>query len=218
MNNLTTIDIFNLIASISSIILAVVAIVLSLVFYFGSRSAEISARLAVGRIEQTTDTLNSLSMRMLNKVTTAILAPRPLDEKLLEIIQSNTKTGLTEVVEPKHPTEAQLEQLRIDNLIAALYYSCMTNLAYQAYLPSNIGETTGMKVIADMVDQSKADFGILNTWMLNTENYVQKINDSPVKHMYDKVIELSQGVLSVREHFTMKEALQAIRPESLQKV
>lgn len=206
MGEITTLDLINLIASISSIFLAIIAIVLSLVFFFGNKRTERDMTLSIGEIKNTTATLDKLSLRMLNRVTTALVTRNDSEEKIHEVIREAKKTGLLEAGDDSSDaTKEELEQARVDNLIAALYYCGLTNLSSQTFLPTNIGGTENNEWVPNIVDQSKNDYEILKSWIHGSKNYDKKIDRSAVKHMYEIAISWDNEVKTTREYYASKE-------------
>jgi len=198
-----------LIASIASIALAWVAIKFSLHFYDKSKEAETNTTLAINKIQEATDTLKNISMRLLTRMTTALIESRPVDEKLVEALGGIKSGGqLEDIDESSRPSQAdleQVEQMRIDNLIAALYYCALTNLATQNYLPQTIKETERVPELANILDQSKNDYTLLLQWLNNTLNKDMKINQSPVNNLYQSAISWAPNIKSVRDYYTEKE-------------
>ncbi len=210
VTTLTTLDLINLVGSISAIILSILAIALSIAFFIASKNAEKETALSIGKIDNTTGTLNTLSLKMINRLTTAIITPKATDEKISDIIREVKNTGLLEQPDETGTlNKEQIEQLRVDNLIAAFYYAGLTNLALQYHLPATIGGTNEDGYIANLIDQSKTDYNILKTWINATADANQKLNDSPVKHMYDLAITWDEAVKSTREYYAAKENVQA---------
>lgn len=202
-----TVGVFNLIASIFSIVTGGVALALSIVFYLGGKKAERNSELAMIKIQEVTLSLSSLSMRMLNKVTTAMITPKPTDEKLTDILKAVKEGGQ---LSPSTDGDIKMdkttiEQFRVDNLVAAYYYCTLTNLAYQTMLPQSIGETTGYEIVTSVVDQTRNDSRILKSWIDTTKDIASKISASPVQHLYQTTLTLEDSILSVVEHYATKE-------------
>jgi len=142
---------------------------------------------------------------MLNQLTNAITAPKPTDEKISDIIREARTTGLKDTGDgnPAAPTKEQLDQFRVDNLIAAMFYAALSNIVLQDDLPVSIGGTEANVTIAAMVDQSKGDYMTLKNWIQASDQ--AKVNNSPVKHMYDYSLGWEGNIKSVREYYAHKE-------------
>lgn len=90
---MTAVETFNLVASIFSIVTGIVALALALVFFFSAKKAERNSELAMVKIEEATAAISTISMKMLNRLTTAITAPKPTDEKLTDILKAVKEGG-----------------------------------------------------------------------------------------------------------------------------
>lgn len=203
--SLTTLDIFNLIASICSIVLAILAIILAVVFYFASKNAEVKTKLALGKIEQATGTINSVSMKLLNKLASYVTAPNPTEQSLLEMVSKlNNANTLNNAKEPpNNPTKDQLDQLRVDNLIAAMFYAVVSNTSLQGYLPADIGQLEATNTIAQLIDRSKLDYFTLKGWILASGN---KLNSSPVKFMFDEALTAESELKNTTEVYASRQS------------
>lgn len=201
-----TIELFNLVASIFGIVTGIVALALSLVFFFSAKKAERNTDHAMVEIREATSSISTISMKLLNKLTGALVTPRPNDEKLSEILRVINGDGkLHTTNEPGSGlNKSQIEQLRVDNLITAYYYCTLTNLAYKTMLPHAIEEVPTFQYVANMVNQTKTDCTILQGWLTNTEDNQAKINSSPVRHLYNEVVSLQPSVQSVEEFYINK--------------
>lgn len=201
---LTTLDVFNLISSITAIVLAVLAIVLSVVFYFASKNAEVKSTIALNDIQQATSTINNVSMKLLNRLTSYVTSPNPAEQQLIEVI-SNLKTvaPLTEEVSTSGATKAQLDQFRVDNLISSMFYAAVSNTSLQGYLPPDIGQLETVSVIARLVDQGKQDYFTLKSWIAAAG--ADKLDNSPVKHMYTEALTIEPGIKNTAEVYAARQ-------------
>lgn len=202
---LTTLDIFNLVASISSIILAVLAIVMSVVFYFASKNAEVKTTLALNSLEQATSTINNVSMKLLNKLANYVTSPNQTEQRLVDIISELKSVAPLKSSDeaPGNATKAQLDQLRVDNLIAAMFYASISNTSLQTYLPPDIGQLESANIIARLIDQSKQDYFTLKTWVANSG--ADKLDNSPVKHMYEEALTIEPGIKNTAEVYSSRQ-------------
>lgn len=203
---MSTLDIFNLIASIFSIITGAVALALAVAFYFNAKSAETNANQAMVEIKSATSQLSKLSMRLLDRLASALVAPRPTEEKLIATLQNLTDKSSLSSAEDEDIAKASkpaLEQFRVDNLIAAAYYAAVSNVTTQALMPLEPDDSEIYHTYKNGLDQSAADFEILKTWLLNTAHYERKINLSPVKHLYER-LKGAEGHIKNTEDFYRK--------------
>lgn len=205
---MNSIEWINLVASIFGIVTGIVALVLSIVFFFSAKSAERNTEKAVLELAEATKTISTLSLRMLNKMTEALIAPKDKTEELLDKFLHNQDSranlsgdqdGVLSSVSKK-----ELEQFRIDNLITAYYYCTITNLAYSSMLPSTIQEVPFSQTIANMVNQTKNDVTIMRAWLDNSDQIQVKLAQSPVRHLYEEASKLSTSVRSIEEFYINK--------------
>ncbi len=202
---LTTLDVFNLVASISSIILAVLAIVMSVVFYFASKNSEVKTTLALNNLEQATSTINNVSMKLLNKLANYVTSPNQTEQRLVDVISELKSVAPLKSSDeaPGNATKAQLDQFRVDNLVAAMFYASISNTSLQTYLPPDIGQLESVNIIARLIDQSKQDYFTLKTWITNSG--ADKLDNSPVKHMYEEALTVEPGIKNTAEVYSSRQ-------------
>jgi hypothetical protein len=137
---LSILDAFNLAASITSIILAVLAIILSLLFFVRGKDSERLVTNALEGIRTQTDALQKLTGRWMDRLT-RYATERPGEETLLILMQTlrEMPASLANVFRPPAPADtADVEGLRahaIIGYIGTFYYAALTNLWSQGYLP-----------------------------------------------------------------------------------
>ncbi|MGZ6005363.1 MAG: hypothetical protein ACXWLH_04400 [Candidatus Saccharimonadales bacterium] len=202
-----TFDDVNFAVGLFSIFLAIFAIVIAIWFFIEAKKSEQQTSLALKGIDDTTKTLDRLSLKLINRLTTAVTSPRATDEKFSDLLKAITPVANlenTDEVSGKF-TKAQIEQFRVDNLIAAYYYCSLANISWQVLLPANISDTETDPTIANIVDGSKQDFGILEQWINGTDNAQEKINASPVANLYSQAAGWGKDVRSVREYYAANE-------------
>lgn len=191
---LQLIDIFNLIVSIFGIVMAVLALVLSLVFFFSAKRTERDTYITMRDLKSSTASLEKLSMRLLDRMSKALVAPNPNEEKLIDVLgRIATPAGLPSVGDREQEPESegriskiQLEQFRVDNLITAAFYAATANITLQKVindLPEperNDPNTTLIKGL----NQSAGDFVTLMAWIRNSGNWEHKVEISPVRQYW----------------------------------
>ncbi len=101
--SMSILDLVNLISSIASLILSIIAIWLSLYFYKESKNNEQNVNNALSEIKIHTATLEKLTGKWLDRLTRFVTSPQPMDaaaEKILEtmgkLYQGNNQTGTVE--------------------------------------------------------------------------------------------------------------------------
>jgi hypothetical protein len=199
------VEVFNLVASIFSIVTGVVALSLSVVFFLSAKKAETNTNQYMVEIKSATSQLSRLSMRLLDRLTTALVAPRPTEERLVDALRdvSNLKTlseSSTDEIDSK-TTKAQLEQFRVDNLVTAFYYAATTNITTQGLMPAAPDDSDSYKIYKYGLDQSQSDFKTMSSWILNTDEYEKKLAASPVKHLYDRARAAEVNVKSTEQYY-----------------
>lgn len=208
MSNLSVLDVVSLVAAIVSIIIALGGVALAITFFLSAKKSEQNQAASVLKIDESTKTLSRLSLKMLDRLTAAVISPRPTDEKISEILKSVNAAGTLNPDEDLGlpTTKKELEQMRVDNLITACFYCGATNIMSQGYLPTSIELTTLDLDTANLIDQSKNDFLILKTWLENTPDVNEKIQNSAVAHLYNLILSIEPNVKSIREYYASKES------------
>jgi len=204
MEVLPVIDIFNLIASIFGIVMAVLALVLSLVFFFSAKKTERDTNNAMRDLKSSTASLDKLSMRMLDRMSKALVASNPTEERLIEVLGSiATPANLPSVdsseQEPEGPvSKAQLEQFRIDNLIAAAFYAATANMTLQKVINdlSEPERSDPNVTLINSLNQSAGDFSTLMAWVRISDNWEHKVEISPVKEYWRGTESVEKDVLT----------------------
>lgn len=153
------VDVVNLVSSLASSILAVIAILLALHFYDKSKDSEKQTEVNVNEIKTQTAALTNISSRMLDKYTDYATSPKAADESFLIITQLLGQVTSARVsAYPDNGTQAQLERFTIDVSIVALFYSGLANLATQDLLPQNASDIDSDSGLPNILNASKKDF------------------------------------------------------------
>ncbi len=152
----------NLIASIASLILSVLAIALSLFFYKEAKNAEGKSELALKGIKTQTQSLENLTAKWMDRLTKYATTPKQADETtsfLFTIIKEFTSNRPAAQMLPS-PEEDPTTQNIITNYIAIYYYTAVANVALQNYLPpiEDLVENPNAK---NLLDTSYNDFNAL---------------------------------------------------------
>jgi hypothetical protein len=102
---MNAIALIGLLASVASLILAVIAIWLSLYFYSKSKDTETEVRVVLGQIKQQTESLERLSARQLMRLTRAVTEPRPLvDDSLHALLRLRLRLRMRWSTTSRRPT------------------------------------------------------------------------------------------------------------------
>jgi hypothetical protein len=195
--NMSFLDYINLVSSLASLILSILAIWLSLYFYTKSKDTEKTVDSALTGIRTQTDSLQKLSSKQLDKYTTYATTPRPPDESwviLARLIETKMGPSVQANSESADQTELlrQMGQSLVDNYIAVLYYSGMANVAFQRFLPEDIAELEENTSAKAIVDLTNSDFRYVKGWI--DEYAADSVESSRLKWMYDEAIDFESHV------------------------
>jgi hypothetical protein len=204
---MSAVEIFNLIASIFGIVTGIVALLLSVIFYLSARNSEKNNDQLLVEIKTSTALLTKLSMKHLDRLTTAIVAPRPTEEKLVDAIKDLTSNSATvnNTEEVGKPTKAQLEQWRVDNLFTSIYYAATTNLTTQALIaltPNTPEYTETFQTYKSGLDVSAKDYRSIMSLIYSADDYEKKINSSVIKHIYEQAKAIETQIKNSDEYYT----------------
>lgn len=190
-SNMTSLDIINLISSIASLILSILAIWLSLYFYNKSKNTETNVSENLSAIRAQTDTLQKLTARWMDRLTKHATDTTSYDTTLTQLIE------VIKII----PTGSNLPQLQskieemtqeaISGFIGMHYYCAVSNVLAQSQLPSteNFDPTSEahnltktlldnshqtffyLDDILNRVDISRIDASPIGTWFKTTEDF-----------------------------------------------
>ncbi|RJO60123.1 hypothetical protein C4544_07245 [candidate division WS5 bacterium] len=182
MNNVETI---NLLASISSLVLAILAIYISLYFFRSSKDSEKKVEIALKGIETQTNSLDKLITRILERFTRYATSPRQADEVsllLLQMIESRNNTDTRLDTPDSSATNQVLRTDLISSYMVLYHYCAVTNIAAQSLLP-DLNELTEDNYVKKVVDQSHQDFCLLETMI--TDLQPSDRDENPKKALFD---------------------------------
>lgn len=198
MSELSTIDIINLIAPIASLILAILAISLSLYFYNKSKDAEKNSEINVGEIKTQTKSLNQLATRMLDKFTDYATKPKAVDESFLILANLYSKTVPDVGGALNSQSGATLDEARqyiVNSSILSFFYSAVANMATQGHLPENRDELEEDDGVAAILNASYEDYQTLKR---NLQEFDQNlVNASAMLTVYQIALGWDNLILTV---------------------
>lgn len=180
---MTAVEIVNLISSLASLILALIAIWLALHFYDRAKSAEKQTAVNVNEIKTQTRALTDISSRMLDKYTDYAVQPKAADETFLAVVQLLGQTTASNIT--NYPTANNATELReygISATITALFYAGITNLALQDLLPINRGLVEEDNNLPQLLDGSRDDFFVLDNTLGGVE--INALNGNNLANLY----------------------------------
>lgn len=192
---MTWVDGINLGASVASILLALVAMAMSLYFYCQTKNSEAKVENALEGIKAQTEALQRLSGRYLDRLTKYVTTPKegPNAEstavvQALDRLPAQIQTAVSILIAPSVGQQDALVKEIINCYIALLYYVGLTNVWSSFTLPSaeNFDETDSWhQQIKTVVDRSYHDF-------MHIENLVfaldkQKLQSSDLVHLLGEI-------------------------------
>lgn len=180
---MSTLEIINLISSLASLILSVVAIWLALHFYDKAKDSEKQTEVNVNEIKTQTQALTDISSRMLDKYTDYATKPKEADETFLAVVQLLSQTTISSI--GNYPTSNSNNELRtfaVNATILALFYAGLTNLTLQDLLPQNANMIEADNNLPSLLNASKEDFLTLDSTLGEID--VSTLNSSSLANVY----------------------------------
>jgi len=187
---MTAVEAWSVASSIVSVVLAVLAIVLSIWFFVMAKNTEKDVAGSLTKIETQADSLQKLNARWMDRLTRFVTEerPRPADESIPQLVAilaqlpQTLTTSLTQV--PQRATQEQLAQELISSYIAIYFYTAQTNYWAQFYLPeaANFDATNEFhRLVQRMVDTSYTDFTHIATVLAGVDQ--SRLEANPLAHL-----------------------------------
>jgi hypothetical protein len=208
----TIIDIINLISSISSLVLSLLAIWLSLYFYNKSKTTEKDVGQALASIQSQTDALQKLTGRWMDRLTRYATESHPHGEETITQLISFVREYPTQYVAALNisQTNEQIERLTNETItlyIALHYYIAQVNFFTQGHLPKleDFDSTSeGHNLVKNVLDISQSDFQRLSDIIAQIDN--GRLQSNGLHDLYQKTETFwKQFVKSSTEAFQSKE-------------
>jgi len=187
-------NILNLIAAATGIVLGPLSIWLSLAFYHKAKDAETETAKALAAIKAQTGTLERLTARWMDRLTRAVTGPRPVDESLTLLVTTLAQlpTSLLSQFQGQTGQGSDVRALTgelVSTYIVIYYYVCASNVLGQGLLPDKAEFDPQNEVHVGLqrwVDMSAQDF----QYMAGILNQVDQkiIKASPYKHLLDEAV------------------------------
>ena len=207
-------DLINITSSIASLILAVIAISLSLYFFVSSKNTEKAVSNSLTKIEVQASTLERITGRQLDRLTKFVTNKKQPqadpDLKALLDILGNLAQGLTADMSSKVSKSVDVNALREELLISYLimyFYTAQTNYWSKHYLPKASDfskEDEYHLLVRRIVDTSAEDFKHVKNILSQVPQ--EDIKRSPVYNWYlETEQKWSNRVQSSTEIFSEKE-------------
>lgn len=154
----------SIVASLTSIIIAIMAIILSTVFFINAKNAETNSSSALASIKAQTNALQEITARQLDRLTKHITEDNPYKDLLLktkDAVASNITGDYINQLEIEKAEKEQLIAELVDIYLGLYFYCAVTNVATQYYLPS-IGmyaeNPSSYETVKGILDRSYLDF------------------------------------------------------------
>jgi hypothetical protein len=179
----SAVDIVNLISSLASLILSVIAIWLALHFYDKSKDSEKQTEVNVNEIKTQTQALTEISSRMLDKYTDYATKPKEADETFLAVVQLLSQTTVGSI--GSYPTNNNANELRsfaVNATILAMFYAGFSNLTLQDLLPENASMIEADNNLPNLLNASKEDFLSLDNVLGEVD--INTLNSSSLANIY----------------------------------
>lgn len=200
---------------IASIALAVVSLALSAWIYTKSKDAQTETTGILGKIDGSIETLKTLSLDHMGALIRNAAKPKPAEKTLddiVKILADGNLRGTDESADAGSATKAQLEQFSVDNLIAAMYYCAISNMATRTVLQDVSEENLEKnRDLVGLIDTTHADYGVLRDRLRNTPKVDEKIKNSPVSHLYSQGVSFEENVIDHKKHIEWAESGKIIR-------
>lgn len=174
---LSPIDWLSIISSISSIALAVLALWLSLRFFFSTNKSEKEVGKILTEIRTQTDLMQKVTARMLNKYVTFSTTRQPdQSDFLMRLIATNSKgAGLVDD-QAKFTNEEVLGSLT-ELYIAVAYHSALTNMVFQESVTEDITQLS--QQVENILTITNHDFTTSMNWVdKHGGDYINKTSTS----------------------------------------
>jgi hypothetical protein len=193
-------DMLNFIMGVAAIVLAVVAIIITILFYRFSQTHETSASQAMGKIEENTRILGEIISKVLTQMTRR-LAERPPSESpdfLLQVLQ--VVRPLSQAVPQINPHEVVTIPMQARILICTGYYAALANLGLQAPPIADLENPTDQeRFLLQMLTATKQDCQTVVN-LLGLPQYQTAIPQTTLQEWYRALLSWQPALRSEAEH------------------
>jgi len=166
---------FSIAASIVSVILAVLAITFSILFFVLSKKTETQALSSLTKIETQADSLQKLTGRWMDRLTRYVTSERPsiLDESFPQLltILSQLPQAITATI-TQVPARETADDTIYSFYIILYFYTAQTNYWVQSFFPkaSEFDDSNNFhQLVKRIIDMSHADFTTLAGILANLD-------------------------------------------------
>ena len=189
---MNAVEVSSIIASFVSLILAIIAIAMSIYFFVQSKNTETKVQTALEGIRSQTDALQGLSAKWMDRLTRYVTTPRTEVSESSQILLTIIKELPENIVSrlgktPAVSNEQTLRQEVIASYIALYYYTGVANVWSQFSLPAPEhieGNAAYYQLIKSVVDRSFADFIYIARVLDGIPG--QELQQSRLQHLLDE--------------------------------
>ena len=196
----TVLDVVNFIMGVAAIVLAAVAIIITIFFYRFSQTHEASASQAMGKIEENTRILSEIISKVLTQMTRR-LAERPPSESpdfLLQVLQ--VVRPLTQAVPQINPQEVVTIPIQARIFICTGYYAALANLGLQTLPIADLDNPTDQeRYLLQMLTLTKLDCQTVVN-LLGLPPYATAIPETTLQEWYRTMLSWQPALRSEAEH------------------
>lgn len=178
---MNAVEIFSIAGSIASIVLAVVAVALSVFFFSQSKNTESSVRESLADIKTQTDSLQKLTGRWMDRLTKYVTTPKSesveSSQELKELLKELPENIANQLGSPPQTNDPALVAELISLYIALYYYAGVANIFAQFSLPPlhKYDESPDFAaLVTRVVDESAGDFAAMANLLATTDQEVLK--------------------------------------------
>ncbi|MBL7663293.1 hypothetical protein JNK13_11140 [bacterium] len=193
--NMDLYDIITLASSIASIVISVLAIILSIYFYTQTKNSESNVTSALAEIKSQSESLQNLTGRWMDRLTNyATQDKTALLEKFISMQRLPEVNSIAQVPPQSDLDKTNKEQLAAGVLayaLISLYYAVYTNVLAASYLPkrSTFDADNQLHIlIKRLLDGSAKDVAILKAAVDQLEKaFPQQYKECQALHLLDDV-------------------------------
>lgn len=167
-----TINTISILSGAFSIGISVIAMLLSILFYFAGRNTEIRISTSLAKIEAQTDALQKLSSRQIDKLMKHAFddsGQSATNDAMIQLMNNLSQIPITITTILRQPSNTTNDAQLVADLYSALYfYTAQTNYWSQFYLPkaADFDETDANHAhIKRIVDLSCSDFNAVVNYL-----------------------------------------------------
>ena len=187
------VELWSIASSIASVVLAVLAIALSVYFFVIGRRTETSVSTSLSKIETQAEMLQKITGKQLDRLTRFVTEerPRPEDPQFQRMVEvfiqlAQPLSGSIAQTHQRQP-DAQVAQELISCYIGLYYYAAVTNYWAQQFLPGAADYDDANeyhKLARKVVDQSASDFNAMAAIL--TQLYRGILAQNPLVHILEE--------------------------------